>query len=868
MDHLPDSPKIARVRSEAGEDIKSVPKRQKHVHVKTPLRQRNAIEAPHQHPPRDEALSRSVSQKDPVHPRDSSHFPLVKKGLLEDNEQRHIYIFQHSSKNFESLVPDVTDTTKASNVAPVHVPDDFKGPEPEMIKSSDILIVNPGHDDSVRDIPFPPHTKDKLFVSQIEGVRFMWREVVGNQGGALLAHTMGMGKSLQVITVLYLISKVGNAQGGKFSGMLPHNLQGTLYVLVLAPPGLLQNWKQEFEKWIPKRKHEQLLRFFMPTESRHAEERAKMLREWDKSGGVLLLGYQMFRDYAAGAQNQQKASKKASKALMPMKEKTPMHASDKVEDDAKVSEVEAKELSPADFLKLQIAKELANIVLERPSIVIADEAHALKNEESQLSIALNQIRTASRIALTGSPLANNLQEYYCLANWVAVGLLQSKPKFKSFFIDPIEAGMYEESTEAEKARSSRRLAVLREVISPKMHRRGLASIQHRLPQKTEFMITVELTDIQWRLYSLFAKNVVEENQSAENAADEERIEIKGFFDHVKCMRTLNNHPKILRDVIKGRAQENARKEGVDSLDLDEKLSKSTVLEIKEEELLNNVHLKILQKMNSYIKRFKDFDSPIHSNRMTCLLKLLDLAQEHNEKILVFSTSIPTLDYIEVQLRARSIRVSRIDGNTQAQGRQALTKDFNSARGANVMLISTRAGGVGLNITAATRVVIFDFDFSPQDEEQAIARAYRLGQDKPVFVYRLKVGGTFEDVIQNRSLFKMSLAARVVDSSTPFKVAKQRRAREYFKPPSKIEQHDLSELKMKCDDPLLQGLLETGLVKEVDMQDTHMGIETNHMTEEERLNLEVDLNKWERGGEDCGSEKGEEEEEAPHFESED
>ncbi|KAF3935072.1 hypothetical protein ABW20_dc0108927 [Dactylellina cionopaga] len=224
-----------------------------------------------------------------------------------------------------------------------------------------------------------------------------------------------------------------------------------------------------------------------------------------------------------------------------------------------------------------------------------------------------------------------------------------------------------------------------------------------------------------------------------------------------------------------------------------------------------------------------------------------MADEMHEKILVFSTSLHTLDYIEGQLVSRSIHVNRLDGKTKAQGRQQLTKSFNSSQGANIMLISTRAGGVGLNITAATRVVIFDFDFSPQDEEQAIARAYRLGQEKPVYVYRFKVGGTFEDVIHNKSLFKISLAARVVDSSNPVKLAKQGRAKEYFNPPSRCIQQDLSEFKKNYNDAILQGLIDSGLVMGIDLQDTYTDEGDKNMSQSEKERFQTDLENFNNEG---------------------
>ncbi|KAF3935019.1 hypothetical protein ABW20_dc0103441 [Dactylellina cionopaga] len=326
-----------------------------------------------------------------------------------------------------------------------------------VAKSPDPYIVNLDHEEDTDSVLFPAHIREKLFDSQIEGIQFLWREVVQNAGGALLAHTMGMGKTLQVITLLYLISQAGKSRNPNTSKTLPEHLSGTLHILIVAPPGLLQNWKQEFCKWIPERDDEQLLRFFIPSQSKEPDERVEILREWNKLGGVLMLGYQMFRDYALGPRNEELSMSKRRRR--PTKAKNAERSRSEM-DEADESTDETLDRDPGEEeQKMKKAEELADIVLLKPSIVVADEAHAVKNEESMLSVALHQIGTKSRVALTGSPLANNLKEYYCLTSWVADGLLNTKPRFKSFFMEPIEAGLYEESSFSQRVISLRRLAV-------------------------------------------------------------------------------------------------------------------------------------------------------------------------------------------------------------------------------------------------------------------------------------------------------------------------------------------------------------------------------------------------------------------------
>ncbi|KAK6505863.1 hypothetical protein TWF481_007753 [Arthrobotrys musiformis] len=727
------------------------------------------------------------------------------------------------------------------------------------------MIVNPGHSAEYRAIPFPPHISGKLFDSQIEGIQFLWREVVQKGEGALLAHTMGMGKTLQVITLLYLISEAGKSKDEGILGQVPDHLRGSLHVLIVAPPGLLPNWREEFMKWVPKSDGQRLLEFYMPSQLKDPKPRIRMFKDWEASGGVLLLGYQMLRDCALESSIRCNQPRKAFKSSDRRTTKTSAKARDAESgnapenDDFDSTDLEEEDvtLTLEEEEAIKLAAELKRIVLEAPSIVVADEAHAMKNEKSGISEALGQIMTDSRIALTGSPLANNLNEYYCLTKWVAGDMLGPKGKFKTFFSSPIEAGLYEESSPDQRRIALRRLAVLRHVMSPKMNRCGLSRIKHRLPEKTELLITVELTEIQRKIYSLFAKNVVQENiiSSSSGGALPENLEIKSFFDHVRCLRTLLNHPHILLEVFKDRAEKNAKKGDVE-INWATHLSKSTIHEIREEDLLGDAHLKTLLNLYKHARTFENFDSPIHSNRMTCLFQILQVAEDIREKILVFSSSIPTLDYIAAQLKTKSIGYYRIDGSTKPIDRQKFIAEFDSKGGENVMLISTRAGGVGLNITAASRVVIFDFDFSPQDEEQAIARAYRFGQTKPVFVYRFKVGGTFEDVIHNRSLFKISLAARVVDHSHPVRLAKQGRAREYFNPPGQCEKGDLLEFKQNYTDPILLGLIQSGLVLKIDLQDTYLDRTDQELTKSEQKRFQLDLEIYNNNYEDREPTSGE------------
>ncbi|PHH71170.1 hypothetical protein CDD83_5261 [Cordyceps sp. RAO-2017] len=167
----------------------------------------------------------------------------------------------------------------------------------------------------------------------------------------------------------------------------------------------------------------------------------------------------------------------------------------------------------------------------------------------------------------------------------------------------------------------------------------------------------------------------------------------------------------------------------------------------------------------------DIGNPALSVKAELLSIVLDEARKVQDKVLVFSQSLTTLDYLANLLQMQHRRVCRLDGSTAIPKRQDMIKNFNEGD-QEVYLISTNAGGVGLNIQGANRVVIFDFKWNPVHDQQAVGRAYRIGQEKTVFVYRFVVAGTFEEDLQNKAVFKMQLASRVVDKKNPVSWSKR------------------------------------------------------------------------------------------------
>lgn len=277
-----------------------------------------------------------------------------------------------------------------------------------------------------------------------------------------------------------------------------------------------------------------------------------------------------------------------------------------------------------------------------------------------------------------------------------------------------------------------------------------------------------------------------------NAEGGPKVANAQLWSWLAILSWLCNHPSILIRKL----QEKKESDGFQQTD-----------EVDEESLLPaNIDL-TESPITSLLPRFldcfeaaglTDLEDPSLSVRAQITQMLIEEAILKGEKTLLFSHSIPTLDFLEAMLQGMGTPYLRIDGSTRTDQRQAYTKQFNDVtQDLKVFLISTRAGGLGLNLQGANRVIIYDFGFNPSWEEQAVGRAYRLGQKQPVFVYKMRAGGTFEDAMYNKSIFKTQLFSRVVDQKNVVRHA-SKKIEDYLFEPKDVEQGDFGECLGKDD----------------------------------------------------------------------
>jgi superfamily II DNA or RNA helicase len=534
------------------------------------------------------------------------------------------------------------------------------------------------------------------------------------------------------ICLLVTIAAAAASDDIKIRNQIPRKFHRS-QTLVLCPSGVIENWIDEFAIWAPSGHKLGEIRDITPrAQQDEIFERLERIKHWNSNGGVLIMSYEMLRSLINYKPT------KASRALS----------------------IEQQEL-------------LSDCLLSGPNIIVADEAHKLKGEKSAISQIASRFKTTNRIAMTGSPLANHLSEYYQMVEWISPGYLESPQSFKTKFMEPIQAGSYIDSTKAEQRESLCALQVLGGILNPKIHRADTSAIASDLPSKTEFVILVPLTELQQRAYDTFV-TCLKTSHESDSATK--------LWSWLALLQLCCNHPVPFREKLAGRSNQPGG-------DLEEALdgdSSASVLprSIKDAGLPSD----LFPKIEALFKNIPEPLGPEFSHRSTLLNQILNEAADVGDKVLVFSQSIPTMDYLDKLLTRSGRKFLRLDGKTPSSQRQSLCKQFNTSDTEQVFLISTRAGGLGLNITGANRVVIFDFLFNPTWEDQAIGRAYRLGQKKPVFVYRFIAGGTFEDNIFNMAVYKRQLAVRVVDKINTIREAEKKTV-EYLNTVRQVEREN-------------------------------------------------------------------------------
>uniref|UniRef100_A0A667YD21 RAD54 like 2 n=1 Tax=Myripristis murdjan TaxID=586833 RepID=A0A667YD21_9TELE len=640
------------------------------------------------------------------------------------------------------------------------------------------VLVNINHPAEEEDLYLAPQLARAVKPHQVGGIRFLYDNLIesleryktSSGFGCILAHSMGLGKTLQVISFIDIL--------------LRHT--GAHTVLAIVPVNTLQNWLAEFNLWLPSQEAlppdtdpvfvtgRTFKVHILNDEHKTTLARAKVVEEWSRDGGVLLMGYEMYR-------------------LLSMKKSFVMGRKRKSKKPAGPIIIDLDEEDRQQELMKGIEKALAR---PGPDVVICDEGHRIKNCHANTSQALKNIRSRRRVVLTGYPLQNNLIEYWCMVDFVRPDFLGTRQEFSNMFERPILNGQCVDSTPQDVRLMRYRSHVLHSLLEGFVQRRGHDVLRDQLPSKEEHVILVRLSPIQRALYTEFMNRFREAGNSGWLGLNP----LKAFC--VCCK--IWNHPDVLYEALQ---KENQASE--QDLDLDDITSASnsrcpapgTGLKAKVADSTNSKVNNNLPGLNPIQDRanqvityewakdiMSNYQTGILDNsaKMVLLFHLIDVSVRRGDKMLVFSQSLSTLTVIEDFLSkrplptgigscdtqnqnwVRNLNYYRLDGSTSATERERLISQFNDPENntAWVFLLSTRAGCLGVNLIGANRVVVFDASWNPCHDAQAVCRVYRYGQKKPCHIYRLVCDFTLEKKIYDRQVSKQGMSDRVVDDLNP------------------------------------------------------------------------------------------------------
>ncbi|CAB3359270.1 Hypothetical predicted protein [Cloeon dipterum] len=591
----------------------------------------------------------------------------------------------------------------------------------------------------------------KLKPHQIKGIKFMWNSVFesinransSDGSGCILAHCMGLGKTLQVVALVHTV--------------LTNEQLNINTCLIVTPLTTVENWKNEFAFWTKDINYGDDLNVYSLSSMRPSDRKNTLLA-WKRERGVMIISYDLYRNLA----NPQ--SKRGNKRERDIYQQT--------------------------------------LVDEGPDLIVCDEGHVLKNEEKKLSLVMSRIKTKRRIILTGTPLQNNLLEYHCMVQFVKPNFLGNRKEFINRFVTPIKAGQHKESTPFQVKVMNKRACILHKMLEPSVQRYDYSVLKPHLQEKFEYVIKIKLTEEQIRLYSHFMENCARKMSNQKGACL--------FSDYQNLLRVWN-HPyglklRALEDLDKENDDEDSAGSLKDFIDDDEGGSGSSSSEsakgyensgskrctrqdVQNGQTLDDPKEMIdVPFMNTWWKGIisdEELELLSSGSKMVLLFSILKECQDIGDKILVFSQSLYALNLIEHFLSKLSsaseeerdrdfcglqgdwdcgINYFRIDGSTNIDHRNNSIKRFNNPRNteAKLFLVSTRAGGLGVNMVGANRVILFDASWNPSNDMQSIFRVYRFGQAKPCYIYRFLAAGTMEEKIYDRQVTKLALSGRVVD----------------------------------------------------------------------------------------------------------
>lgn len=368
-------------------------------------------------------------------------------------------------------------------------------------------------------------------------------------------------------------------------------------------------------------------------------------------------------------------------------------------------------------------------------LMICDEGHRLKNLESQTYVELKKVKCKRRIIISGTPIQNDLLEYYSLVDFVNPGLLGTSSEFKKHYENPITKGRDADASERQLEILDERLKEMLATVNKIMIRRTSLLLAKYLPLKYELIVCCSLEPIQKTLYEYFikSKNIL---KTLDSQSSGKKAGGQATLQAITFLKKLCNHPQLVFEMCQtSKENKSSIFEGLDKLFPD-----------------------------NFSRSLRNFD-PLLSSKMKLLDTILAyIKAETDDRVVLISNYTQTMDLFQRLCDMRNYKTLRLDGSLTTKKRDAIVTSFNDpTTNEFIFMLSSKAGGCGLNLIGANRLIMFDPDWNPANDGQAMARVWRDGQRKECFLYRFLSTGTIEEKIFQRQTHKKALSSCVVDS---------------------------------------------------------------------------------------------------------
>ena len=393
--------------------------------------------------------------------------------------------------------------------------------------------------------------------------------------------------------------------------------------------------------------------------------------------------------------------------------------------------------------------------------VIADECHQIKGRNTEITQAMSEVNALCRIGLTGTAIQNSYDELWTLLNWTNPGRFGPISTWKASISEPLKMGQSHDATIHQLSKARKTAKALVENLLPQFFLRRMKTIiAHQLPKKSDRVVFCPLTDTQSNAYeNIIDSEVMQYIKTASELCDCGSGKKRGWC----CYALLANGVKWQSYVFPAIANLQKLSNHLAIL-----IPQSTDLKDKQDKDLEMLQIAVPDEWRDLYRNrdsILNYSNPEFCGKWKILKKLLRFWHGNGDKVLVFSHSVRLLKMLQMLFNHTSYNVSYLDGAMSYEDRAKTVDDFNSDPAQFVFLISTKAGGVGLNITSANKVVVVDPNWNPSYDLQAQDRAYRIGQVRDVEVFRLVSAGTIEEIVYARQIYKQQQANIAYTAST-------------------------------------------------------------------------------------------------------